>query len=272
MSGPTSRRGAAGDPYAVLEVAADASDDELKRAYRRLARQWHPDRNPAPDAADRFKEVAAAWELVSDPVRRRAFDLRARRTSSAGGGLDEDFLEHVASAIERAQDWIESNVLPHYAGSWRGRGSEMATRLWLDLERLLPPRTLPVTSRGRRLARPWIRDVHVALDDRPSSTFSILVPGRRQQQIVIYASALWSQGFREPVAIDDAVLRVLLARYAQVVARGRLPPVDGDDEQRLAEARRIDDLDLRSRNLRLGVWGAVAALAAFMLLAGYFQW
>ncbi|MFI5035434.1 MAG: J domain-containing protein [Acidimicrobiales bacterium] len=63
------------DLYAVLEVGHDASADDLKRAYRRLARQYHPDANPGDPAAEaRFKEVSQAYEILSDPERRANYD------------------------------------------------------------------------------------------------------------------------------------------------------------------------------------------------------
>jgi molecular chaperone DnaJ len=63
------------DLYAVLEVEPTATPDELKRAYRRLARQLHPDANPGDPAAEaRFKEVSQAYEILSDPERRANYD------------------------------------------------------------------------------------------------------------------------------------------------------------------------------------------------------
>ena len=63
------------DPYAILGVRKDASAAELKAAYRRLARQRHPDADPGnPWAEDEFKELAAAYDLLSDPGRRAGFD------------------------------------------------------------------------------------------------------------------------------------------------------------------------------------------------------
>lgn len=63
------------DLYEILGVSRDATQDEIKRAYRRLAREHHPDVNSDPAAEDRFKEVAAAYEILSDPEKRQQYDL-----------------------------------------------------------------------------------------------------------------------------------------------------------------------------------------------------
>ena len=64
----------AADFYDLLEVSRDATADDLKRAYRRLARQLHPDTNPDPAAEERFKEITVAYEVLSDPEKRQRYD------------------------------------------------------------------------------------------------------------------------------------------------------------------------------------------------------
>ena len=62
------------DYYRVLGIAQDASTPEIRRAYRRLARQHHPDRNPQPDGPERFRALAEAYAVLNDPARRAHYD------------------------------------------------------------------------------------------------------------------------------------------------------------------------------------------------------
>lgn len=63
------------DYYELLEVSRTASDAEIKKAYRRLAMKYHPDRNPGDSAAEeKFKEIQSAYSILSDPQKRAAYD------------------------------------------------------------------------------------------------------------------------------------------------------------------------------------------------------
>ena len=74
------------DPYAVLGVERTASDADIKRAYRKLAQQWHPDVNADEAAHQRFTEINDAYQILSDPERRRRYDMFGRAGVDGMGG------------------------------------------------------------------------------------------------------------------------------------------------------------------------------------------
>src|SRR3954454_24545503 len=80
------------DPYKLLVVDKKDSQDEIKKAYRKLARQYHPDRNPDDSAAEtRFKEISSAYDTIGDSEKRKAHDRQAANpfagASPFGGGF-----------------------------------------------------------------------------------------------------------------------------------------------------------------------------------------
>ncbi len=94
------------DYYKILGVSENATTDEIKKAFRRLARQWHPDRNPSKEAEEKFKEINEAYQVLSDPEKRKEYDAmrkggffnfggfggnKAKTYTFTSGGNDFDF-------------------------------------------------------------------------------------------------------------------------------------------------------------------------------------
>lgn len=82
------------DYYEVLGLSKGASEDEIKKAYRKLSKKYHPDINKEPDAEEKFKEVSEAYEILSDPQKRAAYDQYGHAgtdpnygAGGAGGGF-----------------------------------------------------------------------------------------------------------------------------------------------------------------------------------------
>ena len=118
------------DPYKVLGVPRDAPDEEIRRAYRKLAKQLHPDLNPSNRAAaeERFKKVSAAYDIVGDPVKRKQYD---RGEIDAGGEPRRGFHRaHAGGAgpfggrARPGDDFGLGDIFSDLFGGMRGRRAE----------------------------------------------------------------------------------------------------------------------------------------------------
>ena len=106
------------DYYEVLGVPRDATEAEMKKAYRKLAMQYHPDRNPGdPEAESRFKEANEAYAVLSDVEKRARYDRYGTVSPGPGGGADVGF----GTLFE---DLFEG----FFSGGGRGRGRSRAVR------------------------------------------------------------------------------------------------------------------------------------------------
>uniref|UniRef100_A0A3B1KBC8 DnaJ heat shock protein family (Hsp40) member B4 n=1 Tax=Astyanax mexicanus TaxID=7994 RepID=A0A3B1KBC8_ASTMX len=74
------------DYYKILGISKGAAEEDIKKAYRKQALKWHPDKNKAPNASEKFKEIAEAYEVLSDPKKREIYDQHGEEGLKGGGG------------------------------------------------------------------------------------------------------------------------------------------------------------------------------------------
>ncbi|BAN35980.1 curved DNA-binding protein [Sulfuricella denitrificans skB26] len=151
------------DYYQIMGVAREASQDEIKRAYRQLARKYHPDVSKEPDAEVRFKEVGEAYEVLKDPEKRTAYDQLGSSWKSGqdfrpppdwnagfefsggvGGDGAADFSDFFSSLFSGA-------ARQRGAGSHRARGEDHHAKILIDLEDVFSGATRALDLRAPQL-------------------------------------------------------------------------------------------------------------------------
>jgi curved DNA-binding protein len=162
------------DYYKIMGVGRDASADEIKRVYRRLARKYHPDVSKEKDAEERFKEIGEAYEVLRDPEKRAAYDALGTRAPGeefrpppdwqfdygagpgADAGVHSDFFEQLFGGLGRGRS------------SFRSRGFDTAGQVEITLEeafrgteRRLSLQRMAVDERGR--AQPATQQLNVRI-------------------------------------------------------------------------------------------------------------
>jgi molecular chaperone DnaJ len=111
--------------YALLGVARDATEADIKKAYRKLAMEFHPDRNPAPEAEAKFKEITEAYEVLRDPQKRATYDRYGKAgLGAAGGGYGFHHVDLSEALNIFMRDFGGMGGLESLFGGGRGRGPD----------------------------------------------------------------------------------------------------------------------------------------------------
>ena len=115
------------DYYKILGINKSASDDDIKKAYRKLALKYHPDKNKAPGAEERFKEVAEAYEVLSDKKKRDIYDIHGEEglkggiPGGTGGGTGSTYTFHGDPRATFAQFFGNPNPFQSFFGTGPNR-------------------------------------------------------------------------------------------------------------------------------------------------------
>ncbi len=188
------------DYYTLMGVARDATDAQIKQAYRKLARKYHPDVSKEKDAEARFKDVGEAYEVLKDPEKRAAYDQLGQRHRAGqdfrpppdwgsgfefGGGGDRDsaysdFFESLFGGRARGGDQSRRGAFHP------GRGQDHHAKVLLDLDATLLGGTRQITLRvpdidadGRLVSKERVLNVQVPKGILAGQTIRLAGQGER---------------------------------------------------------------------------------------------
>lgn len=175
------------DYYKILGVDRKADDKTIRSAYRRLARQYHPDVAKTRDATERFKEVAEAYEVLSDPAKRRRYDALGpdwQAHARSGGGPADGFRVEYAQDLGDFSDFFRTifGDLGARMGGRRGGGPDLG-----DLFGGLREGGFRETARAPRRGQDMEGSVEISLEEAfagTTRTLALEVDGERRQVAV----------------------------------------------------------------------------------------
>ena len=219
------------DYYAVMGVARDATQDEIKRAYRKLARKYHPDVSGEPDAEARFKEVGEAYEVLKDPEKRASYDELGANWKAGqdfrpppdwnegfefhGGGFTGADAEHFSDFFETlfGQRDFRDGFSGYSSRRFNARGEDTYAKILIDIEDAYAGAKRTVT----------LKHTEVGADGRPivkDRTLNVRIPkGIRQGQHIRLARQ-GSAGIGTGEA-GDLFLEVQFKPHASYRAEGK---------------------------------------------------
>ena len=220
------------DYYAVMGVAKSATQDEIKRAYRKLARKYHPDVSREPDAEARFKEVGEAYEVLKDPEKRAAYDqlganwkagqdfrpppdwndgfeFQEGTFTGADAGQFSDFFD----TLFRRRDFGGGGFSGHSTRGFNARGEDAYAKVLIDLEDVFTGAKKTVT----------LTHTEIGPDGRPVTkdrTLNVRIPkGIRQGQHIRLAKQ-GNPGLGDGAA-GDLLLEVQFKKHPRFRVEGK---------------------------------------------------
>jgi curved DNA-binding protein len=209
------------DYYKILGVGRDASAEDIKRAYRKLARQYHPDKNKAKGAEDRFKEANEANEVLSDPKKRAAYDQlgpnwKAGQQFTPPPGWEQHFSRGGRGAGGFAAGGDFSDFFSTLFG---GAGGNPFGGAFEDLDGGF------TTTRGRRAAQDQRAAITIGLDDSyHGAQRTVTLPNGRTLSVRIPKGITDGQTIRlagQGLTGGDLLLEVSLGTHPEFRAEGR---------------------------------------------------